>query len=278
MINGSKKLKYQGLLAAIWVVTALAAIGGVTFAWFSFAPNTNITPMAGAVGNGGIELSISESESGPFAETIDMHPQGTSENMQPVSTNDLSKWYSSVGNSPNGISNKFVDVTEKIDQMIMRGNLYVKCDGGSCNLYFDPEKTSFGNDGQMIASCRLGLRVKSKTDGERLYVLRLDGAGNSLGAESKETMGESNVVVSGVNSIGAPETTSDPSKNIKEYDVTVNGDTYAKGEKSLCSIQDGEVISVEYFLYMEGCDENCINDSKDKNITMQLGFAGVEEQ
>ena len=35
-----------------------------------------------------------------------------------------------------------------------------------------------------------------------------------------------------------------------------------------------EVATVEYWLYLEGCDPNCYNPVQSKDIALQLGFAG----
>lgn len=36
------------------------------------------------------------------------------------------------------------------------------------------------------------------------------------------------------------------------------------------------MASVEYWLYLEGCDEQCINEVQSKTSDIQLAFAGVE--
>jgi len=263
------------LMPVLWVVIALLVMGGATFAWFSFSTRTKIKPMAGTIGDSGVTLLISNSESGPFEESTDLIVEGTTENLQPVSTGNLNTWYTSLGNNAAGISDTFSEVTETIDEKTMYGTLYLKSEGGECNVYFDPEAMYFGDDDQLIASCRLGLVIKTVADGEKSFIFKLDSLGNTGGAESQETMDSANVVVTGVDSSGRAETDSDPSEEMTAYNARISGEAVEPGETVLCRLGEDEIASVDFRLYMEGCDENTINASQDREISIKMGFAGT---
>ena len=47
------------------------------------------------------------------------------------------------------------------------------------------------------------------------------------------------------------------------------------GQTELCTLAADEIAEVEYWLYLEGCDENCSNEVQARNIRLQLAFAGV---
>ena len=51
---------------------------------------------------------------------------------------------------------------------------------------------------------------------------------------------------------------------------------YNAGKQLLVSLEKDEVASVEYWLYLEGCDEQCTNPVQNKNSEIQLAFAGVD--
>ena len=51
--------------------------------------------------------------------------------------------------------------------------------------------------------------------------------------------------------------------------------TYEAGTEMLCSLEADEVASVEYWLYLEGCDDNCSNPVQNRSSELQLAFAGV---
>jgi len=265
-----KILRKSVALYAFWAFLSLMAIGGITYAWFTFSTHTNVTPMAGAIGSGGAELQISNSPSGPFGDTTELIVEGSIDNLQPVSTEDLSQWFASTGNNAAGISDRFVDVSSKVDDMTMFGKLYLKSTGGACEVFFDKENVKFGQDDQLIASSRLGVVIKTQEDGEKRYIFKLDSLCNPGSAEATETMNDSNVVVIDENG----GTTQDPSKDIFEYGSILNGSGIQQGSQVLCHIREDEVVEIEYRLYMEGCDENTINVSQDRDIEIQLGFVG----
>ena len=43
-------------------------------------------------------------------------------------------------------------------------------------------------------------------------------------------------------------------------------------------LNEDEVATVEYWLYLEGCDEQCINAVQSRTSKIQLGFAGVDAE
>ena len=45
----------------------------------------------------------------------------------------------------------------------------------------------------------------------------------------------------------------------------------------LVSLETDEVASVEYWLYLEGCDEQCFNPVQNKDAGLMLAFVGVDE-
>ena len=47
------------------------------------------------------------------------------------------------------------------------------------------------------------------------------------------------------------------------------------GTQRLCALAADEVGTVEYWLWLEGCDENCINVVQSRDVALQFGFAGA---
>ena len=56
-----------------------------------------------------------------------------------------------------------------------------------------------------------------------------------------------------------------------------NSRPYA-GNRKLCTINAGEIVTVEYWLYLEGCDDNCSNEVQNRAAALALSFAGVTAQ
>ena len=70
----------------------------------------------------------------------------------------------------------------------------------------------------------------------------------------------------------------DPSLNISDYmaQAGTNENEYTAGSQSLLTLEKDEVASVEYWLYLEGCDEQCYDPVQNKDSQIQLAFAGVD--
>lgn len=86
------------------------------------------------------------------------------------------------------------------------------------------------------------------------------------------------LAVSVVSGSGVPEYVSDPSTGLSDYMANAGNseNDFKAGTTRLIRLEKDEVASVEYWLYLEGCDEQCINEVQSKTSDIQLAFAGVE--
>ena len=76
-------------------------------------------------------------------------------------------------------------------------------------------------------------------------------------------------------------TSADSSKNIRDG-TAILSDTSSLSEAMRISFEaDGISVSythlVEYWLYLEGCDEQCFNPVQNKDAGLMLAFVGVDE-
>ena len=55
-------------------------------------------------------------------------------------------------------------------------------------------------------------------------------------------------------------------------------DEYTAGANELFSLDSDEIASVEYWLYLEGCDEQCVNQVQNIDSDIRLAFAGVKTE
>lgn len=272
MINNH--LKKTGIAALFWMLLSLLILGGATFAWFTFTSYTNVKPMTGSVGNGGADLKISSSSDGPFSESTDLIVNGNTESIQPVSTYDQKEWYSSISHNSQGITNRYQSVSDKIDELSMYGTVYLKSEGGACDVYFDAGQLSFGDDPQLLSSCRLGLTIDSQ-EGSAEHIFNFDSYVNVSGLEKQLTTDRDNAVVSSIDGEGAPAYDADPSEPFSSYAATVSEETVMPGDQVLVHLKEDEIATVTWRLYMEGCDEHCVNVVQNKEVSMNLAFAGV---
>lgn len=53
---------------------------------------------------------------------------------------------------------------------------------------------------------------------------------------------------------------------------------YQAGNKIVVQMNADEIATVEYWLYLEGCDDQCSNPVQNRNTEIKLAFAGVDVQ
>lgn len=272
-----KKLRRTAYIAAMWLVIVAAILVTATYAWFTFSPYTNVTPMSSTVSQGDASLLISNSPNGNFDRECALVLDGQGDTLYPVSTADLSSFFSDKAQNRKGISILFTDTTDQVNENTMHGKVYLKCENGDCNVYFYRSGLKLGSDAQTLAALRLGLKI-STVSGSHTYIFRLDDMGDTSSAVSRVTVTNEGSVIASVSGSGEAAFVNDPSVGIADYMAKENGtdDTEPNaGNAALCRLQAGEVAVVEYWLYLEGCDNQCIGEVQKKDIDLQLAFAGT---
>jgi len=272
-----KKKSFAIWLSVFWILIALLGIAGVTYAWFTFNPATNVEPMTSTVSDGDVALLIALSEDGDFNTQCAL-PQSSSGDLEPISTADLEHFYQADIQNRQGISLTFLDARDRVDADTIHGTLYLKSLKDNCEVYFNRNSMEFGDDPQMLAALRLGLKITTEA-GTHLYIFTLDDVGSISGAVGMQTTAQSKVVVAGVEADGSPNYVADPCRSMSDYYAVIGAEKLPRaGRAPLCTIQADEVVTVEYWLYLEGCDEQCINEVQERTAILRLSFAGVTAQ
>lgn len=271
------KLKKQLKLTIFWILFLIIAAVGTTYAWFTVTgmPSTNITPMAGTVSEGDTNLLISNSYGGPFDKTCELVLDGNPGSLRPLSTADLTHFYRSAAQNNEGIIVLYANADNRVDQDALHGTVYLQCQNASCDVYFNRDELNLGSDAQALAAMRLGMRITSSA-GTQTLIFRLDDMGATGGAQSARTIASAGSVVASIAGSGEPVYTSDPSQGIGGYMAQTNGNAYNPGSQKLMTLQAEEVATVEYWLYLEGCDDQCFNPVQNRASQLRLAFAGVD--
>ena len=268
-----KSLRTTAFLSVMAALIALSVLSAATFAWFTFSNDTNVTPISGTITRGDGSLLISDNPNGPFDVTCVLPFESMGNDLYPVSTFDLNSFYAAAAQTDE-IVTAYRDATGDVNRLTMHGRVWLKAEIEACDVYFWPANLSFGNDIQALAAMRLGLRFTT-AQGTHTYIFRLDEFGNTHDADAKRTTALTGVVVTGVGEGGAPAYVPDPAVTTAAYRAEVTGDDVIPGVTPLCHLEADEVGSVEYWLYLEGCDENCIRVVQGRDAALQLGFAGA---
>lgn len=268
------KLKKQLKLTIFWIVFLIIVAVGTTYAWFTVTgmPSTNVTPMAGTVSKGDTNLLISNSAGGPFDKTCELVLSGNPGSLYPLSTADLTRFYRSTAQNNDGIAVLYASADNRVDQDALHGTVYLQCQNASCDVYFNRDELNLGSDAQVLAAMRLGMRITSSS-GTQTLIFRLDDMGATGSAQSARTIASAGSVVASIAGSGEPVYTSDPSQGIGGYMAQTNGNAYNPGSQKLMTLQAEEVATVEYWLYLEGCDDQCINPVQNRASQLRLAFA-----
>ena len=277
MDNGKQTMKHSLRLTILWILLILVAAAGSTYAWFTLSgrASTNVTPMGGSVSRGETSLLISQSRSGPFDRTCELIFEGSPDALRPVSTADLERFYKVRAATPEGIAALYSPADDRVNSDTLHGTVYLQCLNAPCDVYFDRESLNFGGDAQALAAMRLGMKITSAS-GTVIYFFSLDDLGGSGGVQSRRTIPRSSAVVASISETGEAFYTADPSEAIGSYMAGGSDGDYIAGAKRLVSLQADEIAAVEYWLYLEGCDEQCINQVQNRPSGLRLAFAGVD--
>ena len=272
-----KKLLRTAYTAVVWLAILAAVLVTATYAWFTFDPSTNVTPMSSTVSKGDVSLLIANSANGEFGSECALILEGQADDLSPVSTADLSGFYISKAQNRKGISILFADASDQVDQNTMHGKVYLKCENGDCDVYFYRSRMKLGGDSQTLAALRLGIKLTTRS-GSQTYIFRLDDMGDTSSAKAVVTIPQAGSVIAAAGSNGEASFVKDPSEGIGNYmarEKSTDDPEPDAGNAVLCRLQADEIATVEYWLYLEGCDENCIGEVQRKEIDLQLAFAGV---
>jgi len=262
-------------MTALWSILLLAAIGGATYAWFTFRPYTNVEPIGSTISSGEVALLINSQPDGEFG-TKCVLTQTQGGDLEPLSTADLVHFYRVEKQDRGGIARIYRDCSNEAETDTIHGKLYLTSLKDNCRVYFFGPDLDFGSDTQMLSALRLGLRFRSGAS-ESTYIFSLDQMGNTAGSEALQTTQRASSVVAGLGQSGEAVYANDPALAITDYFAVQQTATGlpAAGRQALCTIDANEVVAVEYWLYLEGCDVNCINAVQNKEAAIQLSFAGV---
>lgn len=276
MQTDTQQLKKSFAKAVIWLLFLLVVASGTTFAWFTLSgiSSTNVTPVSGTVSDGNGSLLISAARSGPFEKSCNLVLDANPDALQPVSTANLENFYQATAQNKEGISLLYKSVDSSLTDKLLHGTVYLKCEGGACDVYFNPEELNLGSDSQALAAMRLGMKITSHT-GTKTWIWKLDDLGSTSGAQSVRTISAANSVVSSISQSGQPSYTTDPAENIGDYmaEKGSSDGAYQAGNKIVVQMNADEIATVEYWLYLEGCDDQCSNPVQNRNTEIKLAFA-----
>jgi hypothetical protein len=270
-----RTVRHSAWLAAVYALLALVLLAGGTYAWFSFRPDANVTPLSGTISDGEGDLLISNQSGGPFDTSCELLLNDPETELLPVTTADLEHFYAVSAQDAAGVATAYRAADERAAAHTLNGTLYLRAEGSGFQVYLWQPSMDCGQDTQALAALRLGLRIQTAA-GVQTHIFLLDELGDTAGAESQQTIPRAGEVVASAGEDGSAGYTADPARALSDSTARGTEEAVLAGTTALCSLADGETAEVKFWLYLEGCDDNCINSAQGRDIALQLGFAGVQ--
>ena len=280
MNNEIKSLKSSFMAAVVMIIIFIVMATGVTYAWFTFAglTSTNVTPTGGTISSGESIILISTDRQGPFDKNCKLVLDGNPDKIRPVSTEKLEHFFETVSQNSDGISLLYRNADDKVNDNMIHGTIYLQCLNAPCDVYFEEDNLKLASNNTALAAMRLGLKITSGKGTDTL-IFKLDDMGDTTGIAGKVTIpvkGEK--VVSDISGKGQASYVDDPAISIGGYmaSKTDRRNVYAPGDSKLVSLVPDEIATVEYWMYLEGCDKQCVNALQGSDMDISLAFAGVD--
>ena len=271
----SKHKSYRVLVMSI-LFCGLAAIAllGSSYAWFSdmIRAQTEVLPVSGSASAGDIGLQISGSSTGPFGEKANLTRLDRCQVLYPVSTANLEQFYGAKGQNTQGKVAVYEEITDDVLEHILYGELFLKPIYQDGQLYLEQSAFTVIGNPQLLASARLGMRFHAG-DTTNTYIFPLETTMSGVVSQETST-GGTQQVVSAVSEQGVATFVTPELQDLRDYQVPVVGEQAVVGNQSaLCNLVKEQVVRVEVWIYMEGCDPESILEAQDEEIQMNLAFA-----
>ncbi len=273
---GKKNLVRTYFLAVLWCVIAMTVLISSTYAWFTLRAVTNITPMRGTVGTADGTLLIANQPEGPFDVSCELTPDTRFQELKPVSTDDLRDFYRLDFYDATKDSYQYADAGELYFTDVIHGFLYLKSEDSAFDIYIHPEQFAVTASEQLLAALRIGFIISGR-EGVQTYIYKTDEFGTGENLQMVQDAGRFGNVVSSLAGGGTPAYGEDPAAELIDYRATWEEETasYRPAPRKLCHVAQDEIATVEYFIYLEGCDVHCVNALQANQLEAQFGFAGV---
>lgn len=270
----TRKFRRKTVVLAIWLVLLALTLVVSTYAWFTGNRFTNVVPESHTVSGEGADLLISTDLDGPFGSSAVIATE-RDKILYPISTMDLANFWQGAFQDADGITRDYNNISGTASNYYLTGTLYLRGSGTSAiNVYLFPSGMSVTSDPQLLSCLRLGLVISGQDIETVRYIFALDDLGNTSGVSERVTTAQTGVVVDGSS---AWSYGSDPAVNINDYSMDDSGNNTPlarAGADKLFTLPANATVSVEYYLYMEGCDVNCIEAAQSKDVHLQFAFAG----
>lgn len=274
-------------LVKLWLIAATAllvllVLAVTTYAWFTsnkFVASDSVQVHSGSQS---LRLEIAPAAGGPFAQETGITKLSTGDVLDPVSTADLKSFFKSTLMTDNQAGN-FV-LTDKgyyHGQVFLQAFAEGQPDNARVDLYFDTDGIVVREGetpGQMLNAARVGLvfgGAQGDNSGNPLIfsLSQAHNPGNDSYTNTALPGAAGDFVLSG--SAGAVSAVPDPALDPLLFTLQEGGGGLSLPNAPLVTLPLNQVIAVDVYFYLEGCDADCTNAIRTTEMSIQLPFYGV---
>ncbi|MDD6004733.1 MAG: hypothetical protein PUC68_03605 [Firmicutes bacterium] len=227
------------ILSLIALTVALITLTASTYAWFSLRNSVDTEMLTGKVSSNEIALLISN-DGLSYDVECELKPDIIADELLPVSTYDLEKFYKPLSQT------EIVETYQVADweNRLIKGSIYLKSDE-DCDIYLEEVSV---NDSSY------GLRLGLKTD--NVFIFNLD---NKTNPDASLTIVEENMVVKEI---------------ANNYPVYIQDPSQKIDNNLLYHLTKDEPLKIDYYIYLEGCDINCVKNIIGSELLLSMSFRG----
>jgi len=282
MESNTKKTLFITVVSILVMVMLLTV---ATVAWFTSNRKVYTNTASGKSGTGSLKFLIGPDE-GSMVETTDgeveigqVNSEEFRENLLPVSTSDLETFWECTDYQ----EDKAVAFSKVEDESnYYHGRIYIRLegenfpDGAKFDLYRDTSENAGGvlaensGNGYLLNGSRLGLNFE---DAEAPVIFTFEE--NGKGETKNHTVIDGELIASG-NVIGPDgKAVNDPAVELSAYSFDSSDTAAELPEESVATVEINKTVQVDVYYYLEGCDEDCIDELSKMESDIHLAFYAV---
>ena len=282
--ENSVQLKRSIITAALALLAALFAIISASFAWYIYNTSAHTTFVHMAAGST-ISLQISNEYEGPYQSSVELVSDFAGD-LVPVSTDKVLNGFNTVtefSGRPEGKKSLLASLFGEVEQTeYYLSTLFIKS-SDSVGLYLSNIGYDDKDSDYLISTAiRVGLLVHDPGNNQPVnseYIFEINTESNP-DAEYNTAKGYEGCVLDsskfGTGSWDVIEFTPYNSDNYCIHNVNTGLTELKPNSLKLCDLPDDEeAVQVDVYIWLEGCDEDCMNNLVGATLeNLALAFVG----
>ncbi len=285
--SSTLKLKRKFYIALLALLIAFGTMVTATFAWYIYNTSAHTTKLRMAAGSS-VALQISTSYNGNYSSTALL--ESFTGRLVPVSADKIvdssdrplfqkvSQFTDGKGSQPARVASVF---NNAVETDFYRTSLYLRSNGGSCDLYLADIGYKDSSSTQPISTAiRVGFVVHtpgSSGSVQEQLIFAINPEGANPNAQYNTATGEEGFVLNSARKDGSTVRFSPyTSNNYANYNESTGQVSLKSNSVKFCELEeDASPVKVDVYIWLEGCDKDCTDSLGSMTLKdVSLSFVG----